>query len=511
MAGPLSGSLLKVALAAGLLLVAGVAVAAVREGSRRSPAGALPPAPRGWPATLALGVDNDLGQAPALAGSPALRVRYRYLSGGANTGRGWTSWGEGNGSYITAYLAESAAARILPVFVYYQLLQSRAPAPAAAGDEAARDLARLRDRGVMRAYLADLRRFLMLAGGGDRSPVVFNLEPDLWGYVQQHARRDDASTVPARVGSSGLSELRGLPDTASGLARAVVRLRDRYAPNVLLGYALSAFGTGKDIQRSRPTRSETIALAARSARFARSLRARFDLAFAEFTNRDAGYQQVVEQAGRDVEWTAADFTRYASYLRAFATRSRLRVALWQIPLGNTLMRAMNNRPGHYQDNKVQSLLGPRSQARLRQYVRAGVIGLLFGRALPAATCACDAAADGVTNPPPINGNRMPSLNADDDGGYFRARVGAFGRRAATILPPASGGRAAALRGVAARQQQVNADEGERRGEQDSGGDQHGTGSWDSGKRGHGDDRAVVTAGTATVLATGQTSDREGPA
>ncbi|MBV8256195.1 MAG: hypothetical protein JO073_00105, partial [Actinobacteria bacterium] len=50
------------------------------------------------------------------------------------------------------------------------------------------------------------------------------------------------------------------------------------------------------------------------------------------------------------------------------------------------------------------------------------------------TCACDATKDGVTNPPPIDGNNRLSLSADDDGGYFRAQVRAYYRAGALPLP-----------------------------------------------------------------------------
>jgi hypothetical protein len=107
---------------------------------------------------------------------------------------------------------------------------------------------------------------------------------------------------------------------------------------------------------------------------------------------------------------------------------------WQIPLGNTLMRAENNTWDHYQDNRVQWLLGPDSRAHLRAYVAAGYVGFLFGRGADGNTCACDAAHDGVTNPPPIDNNTRLSLSADDDGGYFKAKAGAYYRAGAMRLP-----------------------------------------------------------------------------
>ena len=78
--------------------------------------------------------------------------------------------------------------------------------------------------------------------------------------------------------------------------------------------------------------------------------------------------------------------------------------MWQIPLGNTKMRAMNNTTHHYQDNRVEWLLDEPARTHLTEYVNAGVIGFLFGGGNGEVTCACDAAGDGTTNPAPINGN-----------------------------------------------------------------------------------------------------------
>ena len=96
------------------------------------------------------------------------------------------------------------------------------------------------------------------------------------------------------------------------------------------------------------------------------------------------------------------------------------------------MRAMDNTWGHYQDNRVQWLLGPKGGAHLKRYAHAGVRALLFGGGADGTTCACDAQGDGVTNPAPINGNTRRSLSADDDGGYFKSRARAYYRRSVRI-------------------------------------------------------------------------------
>jgi len=107
------------------------------------------------------------------------------------------------------------------------------------------------------------------------------------------------------------------------------------------------------------------------------------------------------------------------FLSTYSRAARQRIAMWQIPLGNKQMRAENNTWGHFQDNRVQWLLGAHSRKHLAAYRRAGVIAFLFGGGADGTTCACDAQHDGITDPPEIDGNTRPSLSADDDGGLFR--------------------------------------------------------------------------------------------
>jgi hypothetical protein len=62
------------------------------------------------------------------------------------------------------------------------------------------------------------------------------------------SRPADGLTVDQSiVGSAGVPELADLPDTLAGFAQAIIRLRDRDAPNVLLAYHVSSWGTGTDL------------------------------------------------------------------------------------------------------------------------------------------------------------------------------------------------------------------------------------------------------------------------
>ena len=234
-------------------------------------AATLPALPAHWPSThLELGLADGPGGAATLRAKSPFGFRYQYLAGGVNTGNGWATWNT-NGQFVSYYVADSAAHQVTPVFPYYQLLQS---SPSTGGDEKARDLSNLANHTTMAAYYNDLRLFFQRAAGA--TPVVLQVEPDLWGYIEQATgANDDATTIPASVASSGDPALAGLPDTASGFARAVVRLRDQLAPNVILGYHLSVWGTNHDIGIENTSDSQVDVLAARAAAFYRSLGASF--------------------------------------------------------------------------------------------------------------------------------------------------------------------------------------------------------------------------------------------
>jgi hypothetical protein len=373
-----------------LLAVAATALAAT------SSAGApvAPPLPHGWPKTLQIGVTDPPGDASTLAARTPVAFRYQYLAGGVNTGKGWPTWNPG-GSFVTRYISESLKAHLVPVFSYYQLLQST---PSLGTDELHRDLSNLRNVATMSAYYRDFELALRRAGAFKGHLVVIHVEPDLWGYIEQQARDGQASTVPAAVASTHIAALRGLPDNASGFARALVHLRDRLAPNVALAFHLSVWGTKEDPTLSKPSLAHMGVLAARSAAFYASLHARFDLVFTDVADRDAGFDEKVNGDGGKSWWGPADYARQVAYIKGFTSRVHLGVVLWQVPLGNTIL---NNTWQHFQDNRVQWWLGNASDAHLAADRDAGVIAILFG-----------GGADGTTT-------------IDTDGGYFVKQVKAY--------------------------------------------------------------------------------------
>jgi hypothetical protein len=424
-------------------------------GSNAAPA--LAPLPSAWPGQIELGLADSPGGAAALKATAPFRFRYQYLSAGVNTGYGWSTWNP-NGDFARFYIQDSIGSGIIPVFTYYNLLQSLP----GGGSESSADFTNLNTVATMTAYFNDLKLFFQKAGAFPNQLVVLHVEPDLWGYLQQRASGDNATSVPAKVSETGLAEVQGLPSTAAGFARAIVRLRDTYAPNVRLGYHLSVWGTGVDIALSNPADTQVDSLAARAAAFYNSLGANFDVTFAEFSDRDSGFYQFVYGDAGASWWDSEDFRRNVRFLGGFSSATSKRIVMWQIPLGNTRMRAENNTTRHYQDNRTQWLFDEPARTHLAAYRDAGVVAFLFGGGASGVTCACDAAVtngsagDGVTNPAAINGNGIASelaaagtapsqvsrngvptlvtpYAADDDGGYFRWRAWTYYQSGAMAL------------------------------------------------------------------------------
>ncbi len=346
--------------------------------------------------------------------------RYQYLTGGVNTGEGWTTWNNPPGAFVDMYLQESGSHGYIPVLTYYQVVAS-------APDPWNEDVSlKLQNVSTMQAYYQECK-LLMQKAGAYGGPVIVHVEPDLWGYMQQDYG-DNAAAVPVKVAASGFGEVAGYANTAAGFAQALVHLRDVYAPNVVLGYHFSAWATGVDLILNG---ADPIATADQTFAFYQSLGTNFDLIFFDPSDRDAAYYQLWD--GGAHWWNDADFVTYRTFVGRLVEKTGRRAMLWQVPVGNTLYRSENNDQGHYQDNRVQYWLGNRQH--LVEYADAGVMAVLYGAGLPyVTTMYTDEMADGITNPAPINGNNLVAQYADDDGGYLRLEGAQYYQQGAVPLP-----------------------------------------------------------------------------
>jgi hypothetical protein len=377
--------------------------------------------PAGLPRHFAFGLGNGPADLAWMTGSGAAwDYRYQYLSGGVNTGSGWSTWNAPPGDFALLYMNQSAGAGIIPVLVYYQIVQSTPNA----GNE--NPDSKLQDAATMNAYFADWK-LLMQKAGAFGKPVVVIVEPDFWGFCQQN-HGDDPSVVAVRVAASGFADAAGFPDTLPGFAQCLVTIRDDNAPKAILAFHASHWGAGADLIRNH---ADPVAHADKTAGFFNALGAPYDLLSHDPSDRDAGYKQYVGGDGGASWWVDADFDRYRTYLGRMWQDTGRRGMLWQVPVGNTVMKTGGNIWGHYQDNRAEYFLLDTNRPHAVDYAAAGVIAVLFGATEDGTTHYTDYEGDGVTNGGTAG---QAATLPDDDGGFLRTAGAAYYTAGPVPLP-----------------------------------------------------------------------------
>jgi hypothetical protein len=404
------------------LLVLALLLAGAAELGRPTPVRAAPslPADRLHFGLSSHATDMDWFRA---SGVP-WRYRYLYLAGGVNTPNPWPTWQDPArppGQYAVNFMNDSASVGAIPVFTWYELLQSD---PQIGGGESDRDWAHLNNAGTMSSYYSSFQ-LLMQRAGAFGQPVVVHVEPDLWGYLQQRAQ-SDGSVVPI----------------AQTFARQLRSLRDQYATNVILAAHASMWSSGFDLATNADPNLSPEAEADKTAAFLGSA-GPWDAVFNDVDDHNAGWW---EQNGWNAHWWDKNnqgfpnFARYLRWVKELRNRTGLPQLAWQVPVGNQYFLTMNNTCGHYQDNVAEYFIG-----HPQDLFNAGLVGVMFGAGNACQTTPYDTQADGVTN---NNGNGPTtdlagacnacnthlSQYADDDGGYLRLFVGAY----YATLPPEPG-------------------------------------------------------------------------
>ena len=372
------------------------------------------------------------------------RYRYQYLAGGVNTTNNWLTWqnpAQPPGQFALDYMTASTTspANFIPVFTWYQLLQST---PSTGSNELNRDYSNLNNAATMSSYYASFK-VLMQKAGQYGSQVVVHVEPDFWGYMQQKAGGGDATTVPAMVRSSGFAEASSYPDTVAGFASTLKHLRDTYAPNALLAMHASMWSSGVDIASNTDPNINAAAEADKTAAFLNSAGAgAWDAVFNDVDDHDAAWWELASCGTPPcvnqyyTHWwdpnnvSFPNFSRYLAWVGELHTKTARPQLAWQVPTGNQYFLTINNTCGHYQDNVAAYFI-----SHAGQLLNAGLIAVLFGAGNSCQTSYDDSMKDGVTN---NNGNATTdslgaciacnvhvSKWADDDGGFLRVFVGLY--------------------------------------------------------------------------------------
>ncbi len=319
----------------------------------------------------------------ASAAAAPFDARYQYISGGIQAAGGsytncsssnsqwWGCWqdpSQAPGQFVKSLLTKTAAATWqgasrpqTPMITYYQLVQS------AGTSEGSAEVAALNNAELMGRYYADWRFLLQTIGS---AKTMLHIEPDLWGFMRQV--NSDPTKLPAAVASANSQDCASQPNTAVGMARCMISMARKYAPNASVGLHAS------------PWQSTQSGDAAATGAFMRALGADVgDFVVVDLSDRDAAYYQSI---GRNTWWTDTDEVNFLAWTKTVVGTVGKTAVMWQIPVGNM---NMNNTVNHWQDNRVDYLF-----AHLNNVAAAGVSALLFG------------AGDGLQTAPETDGGNL---------------------------------------------------------------------------------------------------------
>lgn len=307
-------------------------------------------------------------------------------------------WG---GNFVGRFVSHAWTNGYVPVISVYIMLGVE---PGCTSEGAACYAQKLQNATTVSHYLAALQEAARQAQGNQ--PVIFQLEPDFYGYMQQNnyatgkAQPDSPANYPVALNISGYA------NNLAGFGQRLVDIIHTTAPNVLVAPHASMWATNGD--PSAVTAAEAVAMAQSTAAFIDAMGGnRADLLFVEWSDRDSGCAGLAECTPPRPWWDDTNRNlpnpnRAVLWENALSRASGKRLILWQVPVGNM---ALNNTCNHYQDNRVAYIF-----THPRDLYEAGVLAVLFG------------------------GGAGCSTQPDTDGGFLQAQA-----QTAYALPPAPAG------------------------------------------------------------------------
>jgi hypothetical protein len=322
-------------------------------------------------------------------------VQYLYISGGfddgtgpcascatgctasgktcANSGGGCAWWGcyqydqDPPGAYVRDFDSASAALTpaAIPMYSYYEILQGSGVTEGAPEITQAAS-----DATFMARYFADWRFLLQQIG---MAQALLHIEPDFWGYAEQHA--SDPTTETAAVASANPTDCASQPNTIAGMGKCMIAMVRKYAPKALVGLHASAWSTNMDVTGNTNPSFNVAGEAAKTATFLAACgESDADFVVVETSDRDAGYYQTVES--KNVWWDATnatlpDFHQDFTWVKALTEALGKPALYWQTPLGNAAQTSETT--NHYEDNRVDYFFG-----HMSELAGAHAVGAVFG-------------------------------------------------------------------------------------------------------------------------------------
>jgi hypothetical protein len=284
---------------------------------------------------------------------------YQYIT------YGWEGWGA---NFVSRFVHHAWDSHFIPLVTVYNILAT----PPASGEGGVPYAAKLQNASTVQLYLTSLRKAAQQAVG--TSPVIFVLEPDFFGFMQQLSN-DPANRPPGVIPNDPASypvalNISGYANNLTGFGHYLVDMIHAEAPNALVAPEASFWAMNDSLWSL--TDADAIQNAQATAQFLMAtVGNQADLLVVEWGDRDSGYDPTHAPFWDLANQVEPRATRAILWENALSQRAGKRLILWQVPVGN--MSLDNASCYHYQDNRAAYAF-----AHPRDLFDAGVMGVVFG-------------------------------------------------------------------------------------------------------------------------------------
>jgi len=211
---------------------------------------------------------------------------------------------------------------------------------------------------LLTRYLDDYRFFLQKIG---TSHDMIDLEPDFFGFARGYG---DVTQVPARVRAANPTDCADQANTVAGLARCLIAMTRKYAPNTAVGLHLTCWDWPGNVDKCA---KDYVNLGGKGA----------DFLVGEVESTDAGLN--AKLGNGNSFWSDQKWAAQLAYWKQMSEAVGHPIVVWQIPIGNM---AQNNTDYHYKDDKVDWLF-----SHMDEVASAHVAALMFGQGSDLSTTA----------------------------------------------------------------------------------------------------------------------------
>ncbi len=294
-------------------------------------------------------------------GNECWDMGYQYITWG------WWNWYDG---FVKRFCDDAHRRGYIPVIPLY-LFQTTPAELGCVGNEYDKILCAINNPNIMNEFW---KRFIQMCKEANSSyvqKVIFHIEPDLLGYLQQRCIKENKTPdqISAYVNDSKY------PNNLIGMHRKMIDLVREYCPQKgLIAFHASLWGNIISLKENEDKLLDIETLALNTANFLLTLAEDFDLIFMDWSDRDAGYDGIWWDK---YNTSLPNFSRVLMFTNYLSTITKKKIVLWQIPVGNEFLPNVTNQ---YSDNKVEYIFN-----HTEDIAKSGIIALLFGAGIPGMT------------------------------------------------------------------------------------------------------------------------------